>query len=70
MSEILLRWLNEEVRLDAPVSDFEGDFANGFRFGELLAKHNTQPNFGSFVNGDHPGARPAGRPRRPDAKNS
>lgn len=28
MSEILLRWLNDEVRLSNPVTDFESDFSN------------------------------------------
>jgi hypothetical protein len=57
MSEILLRWLNDEVRLQTPVSDFEADFANGFSFGELLDKHQMQPDFHLFIDGDHPDAK-------------
>ena len=60
MSEILLRWLNDEVRLAVPVANFEEDFANGYSFGELLDRHQMQPDFHLFIDGDHPGApRPA-----------
>ena len=56
MSEILLRWLNDEVRLAVPVANFEEDFANGYSFGELLDRHQMQPDFHLFIDGDHPGA--------------
>ena len=42
MSEILLRWLNDEVHLRNPVTDFETDFANGYAFGELLDMPSVQ----------------------------
>ena len=56
MSEILLRWLNDEVRLSNPVTDFESDFSNCYAFGELLSRHHMQPDFNLFIDGDHPGA--------------
>jgi hypothetical protein len=49
MSELILKWLNEEIGLSRKVSSFEEDFANGFLFGELLARYNQQLNFGQFV---------------------
>lgn len=57
MSEILLRWLNDEVHLQTPVTNFETDFANGHAFGELLDKHQMQPDFHLFIDGDHPDAK-------------
>lgn len=57
MSEILLRWLNDEVHLRHPVTDFEVDFSNGYAFGELLDKHEMQPDFHLFIDGDHPDAK-------------
>ena len=57
MSEILLRWLNDEVHLRNPVVDFESDFSNGYAFGELLDKHEMQPDFHLFIDGDHPDAK-------------
>ena len=57
MSEILLRWLNDEVHLRNPVTDFETDFSNGYAFGELLDKHEMQPDFHLFIDGDHPDAK-------------
>ena len=57
MSEILLRWLNDEVHLCNPVTDFETDCSNGYAFGELLDKHEMQPDFHLFIDGDHPDAK-------------
>ena len=49
MSEILSRWLNDEVGLSRHVENFERDFANGYLFGELLARYQVQVNFVVFV---------------------
>ena len=50
MSDLLLTWLNDELQLSHRVSNFEGDFQNGYLFGELLCKYNQQLNFAEFVN--------------------
>ena len=39
MSEVLLRWLNEEVGLSKRVSSVEPSFANGYLFAELFEKY-------------------------------
>ena len=51
MSEILLRWLNEELPLSAAVLNLEEDLRNGFLLGQVLAAHNQQPDFALFRNG-------------------
>lgn len=47
--ELLLRWLNEELRLSAPVTSIEEDSRNGYLFGEIFAKYNQQRDFDQFV---------------------
>ncbi len=49
MSDIIYGWLNDEVQLSSRVTNFESDFANGYLFGELLAKYNQQLNFNLFT---------------------
>jgi len=53
MAELLAKWLNEEIRLSHPVTDFESDFASGYLFGELLYKFNQQENFAEFSTKDN-----------------
>jgi len=50
MSDLINIWLNDEVQLSRKVTSFEVDFANGYLFGELLAKYNQQLDFGMFRN--------------------
>ena len=45
MSETLLNWLNNEVKLSVPISDISSQFANGFLFGELLSRYKLLPTF-------------------------
>eukprot|EP00931_Biecheleriopsis_adriatica_P003924 TRINITY_DN105671_c0_g1_i1.p1 TRINITY_DN105671_c0_g1~~TRINITY_DN105671_c0_g1_i1.p1 ORF type:complete len:1772 (-),score=500.32 TRINITY_DN105671_c0_g1_i1:76-5391(-) len=45
MSQLVLEWINDEVRLSRKVVTFEKDFANGYLFGELLHKHGLLNNF-------------------------
>ncbi|EQC29643.1 hypothetical protein SDRG_12647 [Saprolegnia diclina VS20] len=52
MSELLLRWLNDEVQLSVVVTEFEATFASGYLLGEVLFKANQQHNFGDFVSSD------------------
>ncbi|OQR92476.1 flagellar protein [Achlya hypogyna] len=52
MAELLLAWLNEEVRLSTPVVEFESTFASGYLLGEILHKANQQHNFADFVASD------------------
>lgn len=52
MSAILLKWINEELKLSKYVTSFEQDFSSGFLFGEILYRVNQQKNFADFVNSD------------------
>ncbi|XP_043831005.1 sperm flagellar protein 2 [Dromiciops gliroides] len=53
MSDIVCRWLNQEVKLSRTVSPkaLEKDFSNGFLLGELLHKHELQDDFSQFSEG-------------------
>ncbi|XP_068952228.1 sperm flagellar protein 2 [Petaurus breviceps papuanus] len=53
MSDIVCRWLNQEVKLSRTVSPkaLEKDFSNGFLLGELLHKHELQDDFPHFSEG-------------------
>mmetsp|Transcript_7745 Transcript_7745/g.17947 ORF Transcript_7745/g.17947 Transcript_7745/m.17947 type:complete len:1887 (-) Transcript_7745:58-5718(-) len=57
MSEILSRWINDKVQLSGRVNNFEEDFANGYLFGELLAKYGVLKDFDKFVNRSTPEAK-------------
>eukprot|EP00435_Cladocopium_sp_Y103_P034218 s2640_g8.t2 len=51
MSQLILTWLNDDVRLSRKVTEFERDFANGYLLGELLSKHGLVQDFEEvFVN--------------------
>ncbi|XP_051845733.1 sperm flagellar protein 2 isoform X9 [Antechinus flavipes] len=53
MSDIVCRWLNQEVKLSRTVSPkaLEKDFSNGFLLGELLHKYELQDDFAQFLEG-------------------
>lgn len=57
MSELLLKWLNDEVVLHKRVTNLGSDFTNGYLFGEILHKHNQQPNLEHFNKRDTPDAK-------------
>ncbi|XP_031566199.1 sperm flagellar protein 2-like, partial [Actinia tenebrosa] len=50
MTEILCRWLNEEVGLSRQIDhfNFAKEFATGYLLGELLEKHALQNDFAEF----------------------
>ncbi|KAM6391698.1 sperm flagellar protein 2 [Rhynochetos jubatus] len=48
MSEILRRWLNEEVKLSRSVGSFSEEFSTGYLLGELLHKYGLQDDFNQF----------------------
>ncbi|KAM4579456.1 sperm flagellar protein 2 [Fundulus diaphanus] len=54
MSDILSRWLNHEVGLSETVDpgNFAKDFSNGYLFGEILHKYQTQEDFNRFLKND------------------
>ena len=57
MSELLRRWLREDVGVERPVESFESSFASGYLFGEILARCNRQPDFAKFHDANKPDAR-------------
>ena len=57
MSELLRRWLRDDVGVTQHMDSFESAFASGFLFGEILARCNVQPDFAKFVNKNTPDAR-------------
>jgi hypothetical protein len=49
--DLILNWLNDEVQLSKKITNIEDQFANGYLFGELLARYNQQLDFlEEFVN--------------------
>ena len=50
MTDILLNWLNNEVKLSKNIQNISEDFANGYFFGELLYKYKLLPQFNQFQN--------------------
>uniref|UniRef100_H2ZLZ6 Calponin-homology (CH) domain-containing protein n=1 Tax=Ciona savignyi TaxID=51511 RepID=H2ZLZ6_CIOSA len=53
MTDILCKWLNEEVKLTKKIdkSEFAADFASGFYLGEILNKFQLQHDFDKFSAG-------------------
>eukprot|EP01137_Pigoraptor_chileana_P012166 Opistho-2@64217 len=51
MTELLCKWLNEEVKLSKSVesTSFQREFSNGYLFGELLQRFHLQDDFDAFV---------------------
>ncbi|KAM7391379.1 hypothetical protein PAMP_022074 [Pampus punctatissimus] len=54
MSDILCRWLNEELRLSTTVEPktFAKDFSSGYLIGEVLHKYQLQNDFNMFMKKD------------------
>ncbi|XP_054467241.1 sperm flagellar protein 2 [Anoplopoma fimbria] len=54
MSDILCRWLNEELRLSKAVDPrtFARDFSSGYLIGEVLHKYQLQSDFSMFMKKD------------------
>ena len=50
MVEILLNWINNEVKLSKKIDNLTEDFSNGYFFGELLYKYKLLPQFNQFRN--------------------
>jgi hypothetical protein len=48
MTEMLLDWLNKEVKLSRSVSDIVEDMSNGYLIGEILHKHKQISNFNEY----------------------
>ena len=48
MTDILYKWLNNEVKLSKQITNFNEDFSNGYLFGELLYKYKLLPQFNQF----------------------
>ena len=41
MTELLRRWVNDEVKVSRTVKNFDADFCNGYLFGEILARYDA-----------------------------
>lgn len=50
MANLIVNWLNNELKLSKKVNIIEEDFANGYLFGEILSKYNQIPFFNEFKN--------------------
>ena len=50
MTELLIQWLNEEVKLSKPITNIPSDFSNGYFFAELLHKMNHLPVLSIYKN--------------------
>ena len=50
MTDILLNWINNEVKLSKNIQNISEDFANGYFFGELLYKYKLLPQFNQLRN--------------------
>jgi hypothetical protein len=57
MAQLVLNWLNEEVKLSRHVFSLEDDFKDGYLLGELLHKYNQQSNFAKFSETGTPDAK-------------
>ena len=50
--ELLLDWLNNEVKLSQKITDVDSQFSNGYLFSELLQKYNQILDMKIFKNKD------------------
>jgi hypothetical protein len=50
MANLIVNWLNNELKLSRRVNIIEEDFANGYLFGEILSKYNQITYFNEFKN--------------------
>ena len=52
MANLIVNWLNKELKLSRKINIIEEDFANGYLFGEILNKYNQITYFNEFKNRD------------------
>jgi hypothetical protein len=57
MVQLILDWLNEEVKLSQEIFSLEHDFKDGYLLGEILSKYNQQSNFHKFSSKGNPDAK-------------
>jgi hypothetical protein len=60
MTELLRRWVNDEVKVSRNVKNFDVDFCNGFLFGEVLSRYgllDPQVFATKFTNDHTPGCK-------------
>ena len=50
MSEILIKWLNEEIHLSQKITNISADFKTGYLFAELLYKTKQLQNLSEYKN--------------------
>lgn len=48
MANLILYWLNDELKLSRKVNIIEDDFANGYLFGEILNRYKMINNFTDY----------------------
>jgi len=60
MTELLRRWVNDEIKLSRSVKSFDADFCNGHMFGEVLSRNgllDPQVLATKFTNDQTPGCK-------------
>ena len=50
MANLILNWLNNEIKLSKKINIIEEDFSNGFLFAEILHKYKQIINFNEYKN--------------------
>ena len=53
MSQILIKWLNNDIHLSKPIKNIPEDFRNGYFFAELLHKTKQIQNLSQFKNSNN-----------------
>ena len=60
MTELLRRWVNDDIKVSRAVKSFDADFCNGYLFGEILSRYgllDPQVLATKFTNDHTPGCK-------------
>ena len=50
MTDVLIQWLNDEIKLSKEITNIPSDFRTGYLFAELLHKMNHLPVLSQYKN--------------------